>query len=152
VLNEEQTRELALHCKPVELQPGAVMMRKGESASAMYIILEGAASVSLDEKGDEAHEIAISATGDVVGEMSLMTGQPRSATVIALTRLRLVEVTTEAISELFKTSPDLLQRFSHVLARRQQEQDAHTSRIRDTKQVEMDIVTRMKTIFLSAFS
>lgn len=151
LLNEAQTQELAKHCKPMELQPGGVMMRKGESASAMYIILEGAASVSLDEKGDEAHEIAISATGDVVGEMSLLTGQPRSATVTALTRLRTVEVTTEAISELFKTSPELLQRFSHVLARRQQEQNAHASRQRDTKEVEMDIVTRMKEIFLSAF-
>jgi CRP-like cAMP-binding protein len=118
----------------------------------MYIILEGAASVSLDEKGDEAHEIAISATGDVVGEMSLMTGQPRSATVTALTRLRTVEITTEAISELFKTSPELLQRFSHILARRQQEQDAHADRLRDAKQVEKDIVARMKAIFLSAFS
>jgi small-conductance mechanosensitive channel/CRP-like cAMP-binding protein len=151
-LNETQVQELAKRCKPVELAPGGVMMRKGENASAMYIILEGAASVSLDEKGDEAHEIAISATGDVVGEMSLMTGQPRSATVTALTRLRTVEITTEAISELFKTSPELLQRFSHILARRQQEQDAHADRLRDAKQVEKDIVARMKAIFLSAFS
>ena len=152
VLNEEQTRELARHCKPTELQPGAVMMRKGENASAMFIILEGAASVSLDDKGDEAHEVAISATGDVVGEMSLMTGQPRSATVIALTRVRLVEVTTEAISELFKTSPELLQRFSHVLAKRQQENDAHTDRVHDAREVEKDLVDRMKEIFFSAFS
>ncbi|HEY1838468.1 MAG TPA: mechanosensitive ion channel family protein [Rhizomicrobium sp.] len=151
LLNAAQTGELAKRCKPMELPPGGVMMRKGESATAMYIILEGAASVSLDEKGDEAHEIAISATGDVVGEMSLMTGQPRSATVTALTRLRMVEVTTEAISELFKMSPELLQRFSHVLAKRQQEQEAHTSRLRDTKEVEQDLMSRMKEIFLSAF-
>lgn len=152
VLNETQLQELAGHCKPAELQPGDVMMRKGESANAMFIILEGAASVSLDEAGDQEHEIAISATGDVVGEMSVMTGQPRTATVTALTRVRMVEVTTEAISELFKTSPELLQRFSHVLARRQQEQDAHANRIRDSRQVEKDLVDRMKEIFLSAFS
>jgi small-conductance mechanosensitive channel/CRP-like cAMP-binding protein len=152
VLNEEQTRELAKNCKPVELQPGEVMMRKGEAASAMFIILEGAASVSLDDKGDEAHEIAISATGDVVGEMSLMTGQPRSATVTALTRMRIVEITTAAISELMKSSPELLQRFSHVLAKRQQENDAHANRIRDAKQVEKDLIATMKEIFLSAFS
>ena len=152
VLDQAQIQELAKHCKPVELQPGDVMMRKGESASAMFIILEGAASVSLDDKGDEVHEIAISAKSDVVGEMSLMTGQPRSATVTALTRLRMVEVTTEAISKLFKTSPELLQRFSHILAQRQQEQDAHANRLRDTKQVEKDLINRMKEIFISAFS
>jgi small-conductance mechanosensitive channel/CRP-like cAMP-binding protein len=152
VLNEAQLKELASHCKPAELQPGGVMMRKGDSASAMYIILEGAASVSLDEKGDEAHEVAVSATGDVVGEMSLMTGQARSATVTALTRLRMVEVTTEAMTELFKTSPGLLEQFSHVLAKRQQENDAHANRIRDARQVEKDLLARMKEIFSLAFS
>jgi small-conductance mechanosensitive channel/CRP-like cAMP-binding protein len=150
-LNAEQTLELARNCKPAELQPGAVMMRKGDSANAMFIILEGAASVSLDDKGAETHEVAISATGDVVGEMSLLTGQPRSATVTALTRLRVVEITTAAMSELFKSSPELLERFSHILARRQQEQDAHTNRMRDTQQVEDDLLAKMKNIFLSAF-
>jgi CRP-like cAMP-binding protein len=151
-LNEAQTRELAKRCKPVELQPGTAMMRKGDSADAMFIILEGAASVSLGDQGDDAQEIAVSATGDVVGEMSLLTGQPRSATVTALTRLRAVEITKEAIAELFSTSPELLQRFSHILAQRQQEQDAHAHRVRSTEQVEEDLLDKMKNIFLSAFS
>ena len=152
VLNAEQTQELANHCKPTELQPGAVLMRKGDSANAMYIVLEGAASVSLDDRGEEVHEVAVSATGDVVGEMSLLTGQPRTATVTALTRLRVVEITKEAIAELFKSSPELLERFSHVLAKRQQENDAHANRMRDTKQVEKDLLARMKAIFVRAFS
>jgi small-conductance mechanosensitive channel len=151
-LNAEQTLELTKNCKPLELQPGAVLMRKGDSASAMFIVLEGAASVSLDDKGAETHEVAISATGDVIGEMSLMTGEPRTATVTALTRLRVVEITTGAISELLKSSPELLERFSHVLAERQRENDAHAHRIRDSMQVEMDLIARMKAVFFSAFS
>ena len=126
-------------------------MHKGEASSAMYIILEGAASVSLDDKGDEAHEVAISATGDVVGGMSLMTGQPRSATVIALTQLRVLEITKDAIGDLLKASPELFERFSRVLARRQQENDAHAHRMRDQEEVEQDLLTRMKEIFFSAF-
>lgn len=95
--------------------------------------------------------MAISATGDVVGEMSLMTGAPRTATVTALTRVRAVEITKQAIEDLLKSTPELLQRFSRVLAQRQLENQSIAARKLDKGAVEGDILAMMRNFFSRAF-
>jgi len=149
-LNQEQREKLAGLCKPIELARGEILMRQGDAATAMYVILEGAISVSIGK--EELHEVAVSAAGDVVGEMSLMTGAPRTATITALTRLRVLEITKDAIGNLLTESPGLFERFSRVLAQRQMELDAHANRKPDKDEVEGDILARMKTFFSRAFS
>ncbi|HEY5338215.1 MAG TPA: cyclic nucleotide-binding domain-containing protein, partial [Rhizomicrobium sp.] len=149
-LNKEQREALAALCKPRELDRGMVLMKQGDAATEMYIMLEGAISISIG-KPEEQLEVAISATGDVVGEMSLMTGAPRTATVTALTRIRVLEITREDISALLKASPELFERFSRVLAQRQLELDAMANRKPDKKEVEGDILRRMKAFFSRAF-
>ena len=148
VLDEAQSRELASLCRPVEFVRGAHLMVQGDAAAAsMFIILEGAARVSVLGQNNDPREVAVLATGDVVGEMSLMTGAPRNATVTALTRLRALEITKEPIETLLGKSPNLLQRFSHVLARREEERAAVAQRPIQVAQVEMDLMARMKTFF-----
>jgi small-conductance mechanosensitive channel/CRP-like cAMP-binding protein len=150
-LSHDELEALAKRCKPSELPRGTVLMRQGEAAGSMFVILEGAASVSLAEAGREPHEVAISATGDVAGEMSLMTGSPRSATVTALTRMRVLEITKEAIEELLSRTPELLERFSHVLARRQAENHAVAQSRTAIRAAEGDLLARMKSFFSRAF-
>jgi small-conductance mechanosensitive channel/CRP-like cAMP-binding protein len=150
-LSREDLEALAKRCKPSELPRGTVLMRQDEAPSSMFIILEGAASVSLSEAGHEPHEVAISATGDVAGEMSLMTGAPRSATVTALTRMRVLEITKDAIEELLQRTPELLERFSHVLARRQAENQAVAQSRAGVRAAEGDLLARMKSFFSRAF-
>jgi len=147
VLDEEQSRELARLCRPVEFARGANLMVQGDSASSMFIIIEGAARVSVLGQSNDPREVAVLATGDVVGEMSLMTGAPRNATVTALTRLRALEITKEPIEALLKKSPDLLQRFGHVLAKREQERAAIAQKTIQVGAVERDLMARMKTFF-----
>ncbi len=150
-LNQEQREALAMRCKPVELSRGSVLMHQGDAATSMYVIMEGAISIGIGVRPGEQQEVAISAAGDVVGEMSLMTGAPRTATVTALTRVRVLEVTKDAISELLSHSPELFERFSRVLAQRQFEIDALANRKPDKHAVEGDILARMKTFFARAF-
>ncbi|HEY0105416.1 MAG TPA: mechanosensitive ion channel family protein [Rhizomicrobium sp.] len=147
VLDEEQSHELARRCRPVEFARGANLMSQGDAASSMFIIIEGAARVSVLGQNNDPREVAVLATGDVVGEMSLMTGAPRNATVTALTRLRALEITKDPVEALLKKSPDLLQRFSHVLARREEERAAIAQKPIRVAQVEMDLMARMKTFF-----
>ena len=150
-LSQEDLEGLTKRCKPSEVPRGAVLMRQGEAPASMFIILEGAASVSLIEAGREPHEVAISATGDVAGEMSLMTGAPRSATVTALTRMRVLEITKDAIEDLLRRTPELLERFSHVLAKRQAENQAASQSRAAIRAAEGDLLARMKAFFSRAF-
>ncbi|HEY5239147.1 MAG TPA: cyclic nucleotide-binding domain-containing protein, partial [Rhizomicrobium sp.] len=143
---------LASRCQTSELPQGTVLMRQGDLAASMFIIMEGAASITISGANNGLHEVAVSATGDVVGEMSLMTGSPRTATVTALTRLRVLEITKGQIEDLLKVSPELLQRFSTVLGKRQRELDELTQRVSLSKNVEADLMSRMRSFFSNVFS
>ncbi|HWA29956.1 MAG TPA: mechanosensitive ion channel family protein [Rhizomicrobium sp.] len=147
VLSDAEQEELAGHSKPVELTKGSILMHQGDAAVSMFIVLEGAISIAINTPAGEQQEVAVSAAGDVVGEMSLMTGAPRTATVTALTRLRALEITREAIDGLLKKNPTLFERFSRVLAQRQLEIDALANRRVDKRAVENDILTRMRAFF-----
>ncbi|MGE0667839.1 MAG: cyclic nucleotide-binding domain-containing protein [Sphingomonadales bacterium] len=146
VLDDEQILLLATRCAVSEFRKGAVLMEQGAAASSMFIILEGAARVTLALPGGVPQELAVLSGGDVVGEMSLMTGAPRSATVTAATRMRALEITKESIEELLQRSPELLQSFSELLARRQQEQTDLANRA-VFNSVQKDMMARMKAFF-----
>jgi small-conductance mechanosensitive channel/CRP-like cAMP-binding protein len=146
-LSDEERQALGADCRPIELQRGNVLMRQGDAAVSMFIVLEGAISIAIDTPAGDQQEVAVSAAGDVVGEMSLMTGAPRTATVTALTRLRALEITRETIDAMLKKNPELFERFSRVLAQRQLEIDALANRKVDKQAVELDILTRMRTFF-----
>ncbi|HEX3810181.1 MAG TPA: mechanosensitive ion channel family protein [Rhizomicrobium sp.] len=150
-LDKDELAELAKRCKVSEVQRGTVVMKQGDAPSSMFIILEGAASVSVTHANGDTEEVAISATGDVAGEMSLMTGAARTATVTALTDLYVLEITKEDIEELLRKSPELLEKFSRVLAQRQKELDELANRHTNVKAVETDLLARMKSFFSRAF-
>lgn len=148
--DEAQFLELAARCRPVTFAKGDILMRQGDPPGSMFLLREGAASVSLMTEDGNAHEVAVSAMGDVAGEMSLMTGANRTATVVALTRLKALEITKEAISELLHGTPELYQRFSAILALRQHELDA-AQRHTDKVTVQTDILSRMMAFFSRSF-
>lgn len=146
-LSDEERQALGADCRPIELQRGNVLMRQGDAAVSMFIVLEGAISIAINTPTGDQQEVAVSAAGDVVGEMSLMTGAPRTATVTALTRLRALEITRDTIDAMLKRNPELFERFSRVLAQRQLEIDALANRKVDKQAVELDILTRMRAFF-----
>jgi CRP-like cAMP-binding protein len=150
VLNPEQFELLVQQSKTLELPRGTVLMKQGDPPASMFIIMEGAASVSVIGKDGEVNEVAISATGDIAGEMSLMTGANRNATVSALSRMRVLEIRKEAIEALLKNSPELLERFGRILAKRQHELDELANRPSKREAVETDILSRMKKFFARA--
>jgi CRP-like cAMP-binding protein len=147
VLDEAQSQELARLSRPVTFGRGTNLMQQGDAAASMFIILEGAARVSVLGQNNDPREVAVLATGDVVGEMSLLTGAPRNATVTALTRVRVLEITKEPIGMLLQASPELLQRFSHVLAKREEERAAIANRAIQVAAVEQDLMARMRNFF-----
>jgi CRP-like cAMP-binding protein len=59
--------------------------------------------------------------GEIFGEMSLLTGERRKATVVAENEVHLVEISKEDIEPVIKANPDLLEKLSAILARREEE-------------------------------
>lgn len=149
-LNEDQIADLAAHCTVHQFPRGAVLMRQGDPPAPMYIILEGAVSITVRGPDGKDQEVAVSATGDVVGEMSLMTGASRTATASALAPLRVLEITKAGIEALLQKTPGLAERFSATLAQRQRELDQFADDAARRINPERDILTRMRSFFANA--
>ena len=150
-LSSEQVDDLAARCAPARLPAGRNLIVRGDVGASMFVILEGAAAVVIAGPDGLDQEVNVLATGDIVGEMSLLTGTPRNATVRALTALRVLEIRKEAIEALLDLSPELLERFSRVLAIRQSQLDEVSSRTVKTRSTETDLLAKMRAFFFRAF-
>lgn len=150
VLSARQLDELASKCRLVDAAAGQTIMAEGDFGASMFAVIEGELGVSLHGSRNPVRGIAKLGPGDIFGEMSLMTGARRTATVTATTASRLIEITKVALEGLFQRSPDLLDRFGAFLAKRQAElerihADEHARRIFGIKTE--DIAGAMRRFF-----
>ena len=97
----------------------------------MFLLLEGEVSVSVADHGT-ANRLAALKAGDCFGEMSLLTGERRTATVAAVTDCRVVEIDKAALAETLKESPELLTELGRLLAQRQMQIDGARTAAQDT--------------------
>ena len=82
-LKDSQLRELAARCKSARFKKGEVIFHKTDLSTDLYIVNSGKLkAVLIDEEGDEM-VIAQFAKGDFFGELSLLDGKGRSATIVA---------------------------------------------------------------------
>ena len=90
-----------------------VLVRKGDPGSELLIILEGEARVEAN-----GSEVARISAGEFFGEISLLDGKPRSASVIARTPMSVLIIQKAAFDHLLGTVPGLAQRMIEVLCAR----------------------------------
>jgi CRP-like cAMP-binding protein len=127
VLSDDQIAALSSRLGVTEFARGAVLMRQGETGTSMFAIVKGAAEVTLHVAvGKET--VATLGPGDIVGEISLMTGGYRNATVTATKAVTALEIGKPALQQLLGENPDLIPRFAGVIEQRQ----AELKRIRTT--------------------
>ena len=82
-----------------------MLIRQGELAYAMYVITRGRVQITKEFPGGESMVITEVGSGDVVGEMGLLIGAPRSATVVALERTDVIEIPKERLAQLIDRYP-----------------------------------------------
>ena len=99
-LPEADLAELAGASRTVELAAGEVLMAEGAPPEAMYVVLSGELEVSRDVGGSEVL-LNVCGAGDLVGELGIAHGRPRSATVRARTPTRVQRIGTDALDRLF---------------------------------------------------
>jgi transcriptional regulator with GAF, ATPase, and Fis domain len=94
------------------------ILYRGDPGDSMFIVLSGSVLITL--VNDEGFEYTINTLwqGDNFGEIALMTGEPRSANVKAVTEVRLAELSQESFFELISEYPKLMDGFLRQLAQR----------------------------------
>jgi CRP-like cAMP-binding protein len=94
---------------------GEAIVRQGESGASMFVILHGRVRVVLEPSGQQVARIE---AGGFFGEMSVLTGEPRSASVRAESDVRLLEISAAQMRDLVQATPGLLEHISQVMASR----------------------------------
>ena len=102
--------------------PGEVLMRAGSSAREMVIVLEGELSVMF---GDT--EIATIGAGGFAGEMGLLAGAPRSATVAAKAPTRVLHIESRSFDNVLSEAPQIAVKMLPVVAKRAVANSARTT-------------------------
>ncbi len=88
----------------------------------MFVLLQGAARVWVSRNGTSI-PIATLSAGDCFGEMSLLTGESRTATVQAESDCYVLEIGKPVMADVLRESPDCLERLSELLAKRKMENE-----------------------------
>ncbi len=98
----------------------AEIIKYNRSGDSMFILLEGVLDVFtiLEDKGDSEIKVARIVPGDFFGEMSLLTGEKRSATIRAITNAVVYEITKENMQKLFQQRPEIVETMSLIIAER----------------------------------
>jgi CRP-like cAMP-binding protein len=101
---------------------GEEIIRQGEQGDSLFIILRGQVEVRVSSGGQE-EVVDTLGDGSIFGEMSLLTGAPRSATVLAIDDVQVVPVTVAAFRRIVAENPAVLDAVTSVVSRRRSRLD-----------------------------
>jgi CRP/FNR family transcriptional regulator, cyclic AMP receptor protein len=102
---------------------GEVIFHKGDPGSAMYVIAEGQVKIILPSDGGEEALLGVLDPGDFFGELSLIDGHPRSATIVATEPTDTIVLHRDEFLRVIHASPNVAVDMLRVLARRLRETD-----------------------------
>ena len=105
---------------------GEAIVTEGEAGSSMFVLRRGTAKVQV---AGSKEELARLGPGDFFGEMSLLTGAARTASVVALGDSELVEITAENFRRVAQHDPSIMDRIAETMASRRIELDKHRAGI-----------------------
>lgn len=114
------------------VRAGEVIFREGDTGDTMFIIAEGVVNVSLNvsltgedgETKSSTKVVAILSDGDYFGEMALLRGEKRNATIVAKSDVILYKIRRETIKEFMNSYADFAQKLSTAIIERSTENEA----------------------------
>lgn len=136
---DEEIAELAAGLRRHHVPAGRAVVRQDELGTSLFLVAEGALDVRLAPTGAPTGALAGGlgsgqgsgtilldhmGPGDVFGEMSLLTGQPRSASVIANTDAVVYELDRDTLDPVLRRRPELAARLADLMGMRQRRNDA----------------------------
>jgi CRP/FNR family cyclic AMP-dependent transcriptional regulator len=115
---KRQLEQVAALAVPIERKKGTVMTRQGAAGGLAFIIVTGTAEVVRNGK-----RVALLGPGGVVGELSLIDGKPRSATVTAASDLGALALDRADLFKLVTKAPPVMRKLLESMAQRLRDTD-----------------------------
>ncbi|MGE0600808.1 MAG: cyclic nucleotide-binding domain-containing protein [Dehalococcoidia bacterium] len=114
----EMLDDIAAEFRGASAQAGEVLVKQGDMGDQLFVVDEGELEVTA-ERGNRTIRLGKLSRGDVFGEFALVKRSPRTATVTALTPVRLWTLSAEAFNEWMNKSPRLAASVRDVMRRRE---------------------------------
>src|SRR5260221_11610908 len=124
-LPERLSFTLLANARPVKLSADEVLFLTGDPGDGCYRLEEGLLKVSMDSPSGAERILAILGPGSIVGDMAMIDGRPRSASVSALRDCKLSFISRSAFEAVAAKNPEIYKHLLSLLA----------ARLRDTDQV-----------------
>jgi small-conductance mechanosensitive channel/CRP-like cAMP-binding protein len=121
-LTGEQHEQLATASRALLFEAGQDIVRQGEAGASMFVLKRGEAAVTL---AHTVGEVARHREGGFFGEMSLLTGDARSATVTAVTDCELIEIGADAFRRVVVADAAILEQVAAAVSKRRLELEQH---------------------------
>ncbi len=146
-LTPEQIRRLAEENVERVYAAGEPVICQGDPGDSLFVIMSGRVEVTVVREGAPSVRLATLEEADYFGEMSLMTGAPRSATVAALVETRLLEVGHESFRRLLAAQPNLVEQLGAALQVRESERAQAVASVDRVRPESHDILQRIHDFF-----
>ena len=101
----------------IKLMSNEFLIHEGDASTEMYYLQSGTLGV-FKRKGDQEHQIGTIIAGELVGEMSFLDQNPRSASVRAMSECLLVVIPLAKLEDTLKSSPKWFSALLHTLTDR----------------------------------
>jgi small-conductance mechanosensitive channel len=152
-MNDTQLENVLQNAQIHHYGRGERMIQEGEPGDSMFVMLRGTAAVSVAKNGTGVR-VGAMRQGDCFGEIALLTGEPRSATVRAENDCEVLEIGKPIMAEVLRESPECLTALSELLAKRKLEgegiiKDAIIPHEQEKKESEYrsSFLRRLRTVF-----
>ena len=124
-LTDDETQALAAQLRVAPLAPGDIVTRQGEPSDSLYILARGEVAILRDsEHGKGRKRLAKLGAPAFFGEMGLLTGQARTATIIAESEALCYRLDKSGFEVIIQARPELAEAMSRTVAERQAANDA----------------------------
>jgi CRP-like cAMP-binding protein len=123
-MTDDELTALAERLKYAQFAKGNIISKQGAIAHWLYIIINGEAEVYFEMPSGERSSVNTLSRGNFFGEMGMMTGAPRSASVIAKTDVECYRLDKEAFADIMQARPGLAEEITHILVERRAQLDS----------------------------
>ena len=117
-LEAAELESLSSECERHDFGRGERIVHEGDPGDAMYVVLDGSALVTVAGDNGDEREVARLARGEFFGEMALLTGEPRSASVTANDDLAVLVIRKGALQSVLSARPGLVQEMAEIVEAR----------------------------------
>jgi small-conductance mechanosensitive channel/CRP-like cAMP-binding protein len=148
ILTDAEARELAALVRRVVFTPEETLFRQGEKGEACYVVARGKVKgrITTEEDGKSFSSEFHTGPGGIVGEMSLFTGMPRTATVSVDEESELLEIDAAAFVELLARNPGLADAVAEIVSQRNRNNLESLRKIKELSAVDLEAGSNKKTV------